>query len=270
MTQYQGKHLKELQGDVSETAIKYSLGLLPPFLPGDVVHDNACGNGAVTKTIMEVEPPNIKIDATDINPQFVASCAASAEKYKWPVTAAVMSAQEITFPANRFTHSFTCFAFHCIGDHDAAAKQVYRTLKSDGTAIASIWTYMPHVNALHHAHWRTRGEESPMPLLLPLDSFREKDLRKTLEAGGFEKSKINCYEHDFLLKVQDLKRWAQLAWSYLGALESGWCQNDEDKWDEAIADIVEQLDNGDGISKNDEGETVLRMAACIAIAKKSF
>jgi len=44
--------------------------------------------------------------------------------------------------------------------------------------------------------------------------------------------------------------------------------SDEDNWDEAIADIVEQLASGDGISKNEKGETVLRMVACGAIAKK--
>lgn len=54
----------------------------------------------------------------------------------------------------------------------------------------------------------------------------------------------------------------------MGTLPTGWSQNDEDKWDEAIADIVEQLESGDGIHKNDKSETVLRMVACIAIAKK--
>ena len=50
---------------------------------------------------------------------------------------------------------------------------------------------------------------------------------------------------------------------------AGWVSNsDEDNWDEAIADIVEQLASGDGISKNEKGETVLRMVACVAIAKK--
>jgi hypothetical protein len=40
------------------------------------------------------------------------------------------------------------------------------------------------------------------------------------------------------------------------------------KWDEAITDIFEQLERGDGISKDEKGETVLRMVASIASAKK--
>ncbi|KAF1950201.1 S-adenosyl-L-methionine-dependent methyltransferase [Byssothecium circinans] len=266
--QYEAAHLSELQGGVSETAIKYSLSLIPPFSDGDDIHDNAAGSGAVTATIFEQLPPetSIHIDATDVNEQFVAGCKALAESNKWPVDTAVMSATELTFPDNKFTHSFTSFAFHCLGDHDTAAKQVYRTLKPGGIAVASIWIYMPHVDALQHAHWRTRGKEGPMPVLLPLESFYEKDLRNALEAGGFKD--IKCYEKNCFLKIPDLKRWAQLAWSYLGFLPTGWSHGDEEKWDEAIADIVEQLESGDGISKDEKGETVLKMIACIAIAKK--
>jgi SAM-dependent methyltransferase len=268
ITHYEATHLAELQGDVSETTIKYTLGLIPPFSSGDVIHDNACGAGAVTQAIMELRPPKITIDATDINPQFVAGCAALVEKNKWPVTTAVMSAQELTFPAETFTHSFNSFVFHCIGDSQTAAEQIYRTLKPDGIAIASIWIYMPHVDALQHAHWRTRGKNGPMPTLLPLEGFKESDLKNALEAGGFEEGKISFSKKECFLEVSDLKRWAQLAWSYLGTLPSGWSHSDEDKWDEAIADIVEQLASGDGISKNEKGETVLRMVACVAIAKK--
>ncbi|KAJ0121083.1 Ubiquinone/menaquinone biosynthesis C-methyltransferase UbiE [Diaporthe amygdali] len=269
ITQYQAEHLAELQGDVSEQAIRFTLGLVPPFSAGDVIHDNACGSGAVTETIMALPPPpSIHIDATDVNEQFVQGVAALVAQKQWPVDTAVMSAQALTFADNHFTHSFTSFAFHCLGDHDAAARQVYRTLKPGGIAIASIWIFMPHVDALQHAHWRTRGRDGPMPTLLPLEGFQEADLRKALEAGGFQSDNIDCSTKDCYLKIPDLKRWAQLAWSYLGTLPTGWTQNDEDKWDEAIADIVEELKSGDGISQNEQGETVLKMIACVAVAKK--
>jgi SAM-dependent methyltransferase len=267
ITNYQAEHLAELQGDVSETAINYCLGLIPAFKDGNVVHDNACGSGAVTETIMSKNPPEIHIHATDINPQFVAGVHKLAEERKWPVTTAVMSAQDITFPDNTFTHSITSFAFHCLGDHDQAARQVYRTLKPGGVAIATIWTFMPHVEALQYAHCRTRGEDGPMPALLPLENFKEADLRAALQVGGFKDKKISCSEKICYLKVPDMKRWAQLAWSYLGHLPTGWSQNDEDKWDEAIQDIVEQLASGDGITV-ENGETVMKMISVVAVAEK--
>lgn len=176
ITQYEASHLDELQGDVSETAIKYSLTLIPSISAGAVIHDNAAGSGAVTATIMAQLPNETKsqihIDATDCNTQFITGCKALAESNGWPVSTAVMSAQELTFLDNTFTHSFTSFAFHCLGDHDTAARQIYRTLKPGGIAVASIWVYMPHVEALQHAHWLTRGRDGPMPVLLPLESFQ--------------------------------------------------------------------------------------------------
>ncbi|KAF2689808.1 S-adenosyl-L-methionine-dependent methyltransferase [Lentithecium fluviatile CBS 122367] len=270
ITKYEASHLDELQGTVSDTAIKHSLSIMPPFTTGDVIHDNACGSGAVTSAIMASLPSSttIHIDATDINPQFVKDCAALAASNNWPVSTAVMSAQALTFPDNRFTHSFTSFAFHCLGDHDAAAKHVYRTLKPGGTAVASIWISMPHVEALQHAHWRTRGRDGPMPALLPLEGFTEVHLRKALQVGGFADADITCEELECYLEISDLGRWAQLAWSYLGYLATGWSQSDEDRWDEAVRDVVEQLESGDGISVNEKGEKVLRMVAVMAVAKK--
>src|SRR5687768_12904972 len=106
---------------------------------------------------------------------------------------------------------------------------------------------MPHVEALQQAHWKTRGKNGPMPTLLPLEGFQEKDLRETLAVGGFKPENIKCYGKNCYLKVTNLKRWAQLAWSYLGPLPSGWNPEDEYKWDEAIEEIVNQLQSGDGI-----------------------
>ncbi|KAH8773527.1 S-adenosyl-L-methionine-dependent methyltransferase [Diaporthe sp. PMI_573] len=265
---YQAEELNELQGDVSQQAINFSLKIIPPFRVGDVIHDNACGSGAITESIMALNPPDIHIEATDINEQFTQGVAAIAADKSWPVTTANMPAQKLTFPDENFNLSFTNFAFHCLGDHDSAAAQIYRSLKPGGSAMASIWTFMPHVDALQHAHWRTRGKYGPMPTLLPLEGFKEPDLLKTLELGGFKPDNISCQNVECHLRVPDLKRWAQLAWSYLGHTPSGWSPSDEDKWDEAIEDIVEQLHSGDGISHNDKGETVMRMIACIGVAKK--
>jgi hypothetical protein len=71
-TRYEATHLAELQGDFSKRDIKYTLGPIPSFSPGGVIHDNACGTGAVMQAIMELKPVNISIDTTDINLQIVA------------------------------------------------------------------------------------------------------------------------------------------------------------------------------------------------------
>jgi ubiquinone/menaquinone biosynthesis C-methylase UbiE len=172
------------------------------------VHDNACGAGAMTAAIMSRSPPILHIDAKEVNPQFAQGTGALAKEKGWPITAATMSSQELTFPDAHFTHSFTAFSFHCIGDHDLAAKQIYSTVKPGGTAVASVWVYMPHVAAMQHAHWRTRGRDGPMPTLPPMENCQEKDLRSALVAGGFKDGKIMTVEKDFYVAIPDLARWS--------------------------------------------------------------
>ncbi|KAK6196623.1 hypothetical protein LQW54_011363 [Pestalotiopsis sp. IQ-011] len=236
-TQYQAEHLSELQGDLSETMIEYILAMTPPFTEGNIIHDNACGSGAILSTIWTNDhPSNLHIEATDVNPQFVKGCAELAKKNNWPVLASLQSAQDITLTTTLTIPSPTL---------PSTASATMTPLPARYTAPSS----------LAHAHWRTRGQDGSMPALHPLEGFVQEDLGKALVAGGFEEENIEFSEKTCSLKVSNLERFAQLSWSYLGPLPTGWSQNDEDKWDEATADIIQQLQRAEGITKNEKGET---------------
>ncbi|TGJ81856.1 hypothetical protein E0Z10_g6925 [Xylaria hypoxylon] len=114
---------------------------------------------------------------------------------------------------------------------------------------------MPHGEALQHTYYYTQGRDGLMPALLLLEKCNESDLHATLQVGEFKNENISCSEKTCYLKVPDMKRWAQLAWSCLGDRSTGWSESDGDKWDDAIDDIVKQLANGDRIKVKD-GETV--------------
>jgi hypothetical protein len=80
LSQCEASHLTSLQGDVSETVTSYLPTLTPPITTGSIIHNNACGAGAVTKTIRNPNPTfGITINVTDVNPQFVTACAATSE-----------------------------------------------------------------------------------------------------------------------------------------------------------------------------------------------
>ncbi len=116
--------LRDMQGDVSQQAIRIAIHL-EPFTSKSVVHDNACGAGAVTEMIMESNPPTgVQIYATDINPDFVAGTKQLSESNNWPVTTGVMDARKLEFEDNMFSHSFTAFAFHCMAGGDTTAKEI--------------------------------------------------------------------------------------------------------------------------------------------------
>jgi ubiquinone/menaquinone biosynthesis C-methylase UbiE len=53
--------------------------------------------------------------------------------------------QDLTFPDEMFTHSFTNFAIFSLPDNEAAraASHIYRTLKPGGTAAITTWAEAP-------------------------------------------------------------------------------------------------------------------------------
>ncbi|KAF4448354.1 hypothetical protein F53441_8229 [Fusarium austroafricanum] len=270
VTQYEASHLAELMGKVSETVANFSLDLIPPFQSTDIIHDNACGSLVVSQCILSKSstPNGLHIDATDINPQFIMGAEQVVQTTNLPVKAKVMDARSLQFPDNHFTHSFNNIAFHSMAIAEPAVKEVFRTLKPGGIAMVSAWNYMPHTDAIKHAHWRTRGKDAPLPMLLQDMSFEEEHVKQALIYAGFDPSNTEFHHTDAFVTVPDMKRWAQLAWSYLGILPSGWLREDEEKWEEAVNDIVEQLMTGDGLSKDEDGNTVMKFVACVAIATK--
>jgi SAM-dependent methyltransferase len=269
--QYEASHMDELQGDVSETVIKASMKLLGPVPEGGVVHDNACGSGVVSETIMTstdpAPPKSLHIDATDVNENFVKGTEALAQQHGWPLTAIVMDSYNLTFPDNRFDQSWTTFAFHCMTEGEKAAANIYRTLKPGGKVCAAVWVDMPHADAIQQAHWATRGDDGPMPALLPRDAYTTDQLKQALMAGGFDEAKISIHFVDAYRKITDIPRWSLLGWSYLGTLPHGWNKEDEDKWDTAVAKVEESLKTGRNTTL-EKGVLTIKMTAAVGVATK--
>ena len=67
------------------------------------------------------------------------ACDEKAKKHGWPVEASVMRAQELTFPDNFFTTSFSNFFVAHLDDDHRAAEHLHRTMRPGGTAVFSEW-----------------------------------------------------------------------------------------------------------------------------------
>ncbi|RYP79921.1 hypothetical protein DL770_006460 [Monosporascus sp. CRB-9-2] len=266
---FDGALLQELQGDVSDTIARNLLSEeLSPLTPLSVIHDNGCGYGAVTMAVMDSNPPEgIKIHATDINPMFMAQLQAKlAENPSWPVELHTMDACNLTFPDNTFDLSLTTFVFAGLDDDVAAASHILRTLKPGGTGLIAVWKEMPWHAALENAHHKTRGAEEPMAPFLSKSWYKKEKIEQVTQDAGWKDVKF-VEKAAWLNLGADLKRWVSIAWTFLATPVGGWQQRDEDKWDEAINSIVEELRQGDWY-KVDDGIHKIRMVADVAIVQK--
>ncbi|KAI1399059.1 S-adenosyl-L-methionine-dependent methyltransferase [Hypoxylon fuscum] len=266
---FDGALLQELQGNVSDTIARDLLrGELPPLTASSVIHDNGCGYGAVTMAIMNTNPPEgVQICATDVNPMFMAELQAKlAENSSWPVKLQTMNACNLTFPDNTFDLSITTFVFPALEDDVAAASHILRTLKPGGTGVIAVWKEMPWHVALENAHHKTRGADERMAPFLSKNWYKKEKIEQVTKDAGWKNVKF-VEKAAWLNLGPDLKRWATIAWTFLATPVGGWKQRDEDKWDEAIISIAEELRQGDWY-KVEDGVHKIRMVADVLIAQK--
>lgn len=267
---FEGKLLKELQGDVTDSVAKDLMidNDIPDFLSTSVVHDNGCGYGACTMALMSTNPPKgLQIHATDVNPMFIAQLQATlAQNPSWPVKVENMDACSQAFPNNTFTHSFTMFVFSGLTDDIGAAKHILRTLQPGGTGVVTVWSEMPWHLAFQNAHHKTRGENEPMAPYLSMSWYKKEKLEQVLTDAGCKDVKF-IQKSGWAVLGTDLRHWVTIAWTFLAAPVGGWQQRDEDKWDEAIDSIVKELVECES-HKVENGIHKIRMVADVAIMRK--
>ncbi|PVH69250.1 hypothetical protein DL98DRAFT_661782 [Cadophora sp. DSE1049] len=222
----------ELVGNGMERLARASLAQVPPITSGSVVHDNGCGTGAASISIIERingSKDEISIHATDIE------------------------AQALELP----------------NDGIDAVKETYRTLKPGGTAIFNSWAYVPNYGPLQTASFNTRPSGIPPPRLAMEKWTSSEFLQSIVEKGGFEKEKIRVESSDVYCEVPELRHFANMLWSFIGGTgEAGWLESDEERWDEALRIIMEELMKTDGYKELEGGKAMLKFVANIVVAMK--
>ncbi|KAK6821787.1 hypothetical protein PG995_008501 [Apiospora arundinis] len=274
---FDGALLKELQGDISD---KIAMSLLKDLdlsdmPPSSVIHDNGCGYGAVTMAVMASDPPkDVQIHATDVNPIFMAELKTTLTKNPtWPVKTDTMDACALTFPDNTFDLSMTTFVLAGLPDAVGALSHIRRTLKPGGVGVAAVWREIPWHAALVRAHRQTRGTDEPLAPFLVMPNYKKAEVARDAEAAGWGLKNENEVEWtekaEWVILGADLKRWVTIGWSFFAKPggEEGWRQRDEDRWDEAVDAVVEELRQGPW-HKVEEGVHKIRMVADVAIMRK--
>ncbi|KAH9206796.1 hypothetical protein DL95DRAFT_66200 [Leptodontidium sp. 2 PMI_412] len=266
-------------GNTSEVVAQHILtSQLPPIQPNSVIHDNGCGTLQVTSQLFTSLSPSISstltIHATDSNTHQITASSTKAHTHNWPIQTTPMKAQDLTFPSSTFDLSFTNFVIMGLdpATRPLAAQHLYRTLKPGGTAVVVTWAFMPHDIPLKKAHFATRSKDQGKKLRIQWgdELLLESMLRDFYKEGGFEEGKIEINPFELWHEVKDLRAWAEGLWSFLGDTETGWSEEDEERWEEAVEVVIREVEKGEDVYvRNEDGKGGrLKFVAWVGLATK--
>ncbi|KAI4142942.1 MAG: hypothetical protein LQ340_007152 [Diploschistes diacapsis] len=266
------QNLRRMMGDVSLQVSRQMLARAPKMGPESTVHDNACGNGVVTQAIIETQTPaNVTIHATDIGSTMCEATAALASEHAaWAsrVKTAVMPSEKLTFADDTFTHSYGNFVIFMAQDAEKVASEMFRTLRPaarGGVGYVTTWHLMPDEDAIMAAHAATRPPDAKHLLSMRSDWKDPEYVKGVMERAGFsaEMSKL-----DTKLSFESTRGWCELAWSLLGAPVGGWTPQDEEKFEQAVDVMTENLAGSEYFESNGKGGGAVRMIANVATVRK--
>ncbi|KAF2658874.1 hypothetical protein K491DRAFT_579068, partial [Lophiostoma macrostomum CBS 122681] len=176
-------------GAVTTQFAAHNLSLIPPIPSDSIIHDNTCGNGNVTKLILQSPPSNIQIHATDIDQVFLDDLQSDVIKHGWPVSVSNQKSETLNFADDYFTHSITNIGIFFTSSAGLdGAKEVYRTLQPGGTAIVNCWEHVTWFLPLKLVHDATRNN-APYPAP-PIGWSDGKQIQKIMREGGFKEEDI--------------------------------------------------------------------------------
>ena len=235
--------------------------LCPPFQSSSIVLDNACGPGIVTGEIQKLcSPSNCPaVHAVDFSPGMIAALEQNVAEKGWEhVYPAVMSAEELTFPDNTFTHSFTNFGIFLFPHPAKAAKETHRTLKRGGTALVTSWLELEWLQILQEVQKSVKPDEAAWQG--PFAGWMEKSkLQNVMLEGGFELEKVKVDTIKMLLGGQDRDE-------YLATMKPTWTRQITKDWMERdTEDFLTRIDAAFGALKSDDKKIELVVSIAVAV-----
>jgi SAM-dependent methyltransferase len=260
-------------GEVTAAFAAHNLSLLPPIAAGSVIHDNACGSGTVSRVLLSsptttTTPAGLQIHATDIDEAFLDVLRTDAAQHAWPIAVTSQKSETTSFPADTFDYSITNVALFFTSNAGLdGAREIHRTLKPGGTAVANCWRHITWLMPIMAVHKATRpGKPWPTPVVLWNDG---QQIQKVMREAGFREEDVRLESSEAWVKVPkaELRTWAEKAWSYLGGV-GGWSDGDEDKWDEAVDLLTKLLLEQPG-TKIEGDEVWMKASQWVVIAKKA-
>jgi len=250
-------------GGITRKVAEKALQMLSPITFSSVVHDNGCGPGIVTTTILRdaaakgTTPP--KIEATDVAKGMIELLQSEILKNGWnTVNAQIRDSSDLgCFEDGTFTHSITNFAIFTLPDPAKGAREIRRTLKDGGVALVTVWSSMDNLAIIHGAQKAIRPD---LPVFNPAspDWFHDWKVRSVMEEAGF--SKVEVKEVKNYWEIESEQRFSELFDDpFWNIVKKDWTDEDKAKWHQ---ECLNQF------TDEQRGDKRLRANAWVCIATK--
>ncbi|KAL4778688.1 S-adenosyl-L-methionine-dependent methyltransferase [Aspergillus varians] len=258
---------ERMTGGCTREVAQFLLTLEPRVDESSLILDNACGTGIITSEIYgQLPDAKPKIAAADLAPSMVANFRSKATSQGWltegndSLTVSIMDAENLTYPDNMFTHSYTNLGFPFFPDGDKAAGHVYRTLKAGGTAFISTWLSLGYLRPVQKAQLAVRSNSTLWEPPMPKEWSTKEKLVAVLEAGGFRRDKIQVQTKAVRYRGEDLQDLLDIMkTSFLGYVTKGWSDTEKEQW-------VRELANS--LSDKEKAAASVEMVSWVAVAQK--
>ena len=245
---------------------------IPPLLHGlpssPVVHDNACGTGAVTEQLLKAIPAT-KIYATDAIPGMVMAMksivAVDPALQAAVAEVEIMNGEELTYPDDTFDASVMNFGIFFFPNSVLGAQQIHRTLKPGGIAVFTLWAafgFKPVLWAVQEVIKPANPLEE-LPLMEPWCDGTL--LEKTLKEGGFESVEMTTVTEG--MWGEDRKDFESVLLENFSAMvHSNWSDEEKARLPQATTQVLDEREKQFCIY---DGKKIgVPMKAWIAVCRK--
>lgn len=211
----------------------------PPSEPDALIHDNACGPGTASLALISFYKdkgmPIPNIIATDYTPIMIANVS-----HHENVTASVADSQALPFPDDHFDYTICNISLANFSQPDLALKEIYRTLKPDGTAVITHWKHFALSDLLRKSQERYHGKPQPEPPVAGgQDLMQEGVIADMLVEAGWEKERVVTHAVEVESKeVQGATEF--LTGPYLPFARGLQSEEDKERWRNAVREVLEE------------------------------
>ena len=164
----------------------------PPLSNKSVVLDNATGPGITCSEIMALpasQHPK-ELHATDLSPDMTQQVELRGFGQ---IKTAVMDAQDLKFPDDKFSHVYMAFVIFAVPDPKKAAEELYRTLQPGGSAYVTTWQDLAWAVPTDRALKAVRPDNPTFKGPVPAEWLTADKLKEVLISGGFAEEKVDVH-----------------------------------------------------------------------------